>query len=82
MYCLKNNPVCQVKAEALRAEGIEFIEYYVDEDRSKLEEVQYKLVKGEFDRLTGRYEFPIFDVRGVILVDNPDVSKIKKYQYR
>ena len=54
----------------------------MDQDRSKFEEVQYKLVKAEFDRLSNRYEFPIFDVHGVILLDNPDVSKIKKYLTR
>ena len=82
MYCLSGNPVCQVKAEELRKENIEFTEVFVDQDRSKLQDVQVKLVKAEFDRMTGRYEFPIFDVSGVILVDNPSVEKVKKYAQR
>ena len=79
MYCVQGNPVCRVKADELRGENIVFTEYFVDKDQSKLEDLQYKLVKADFARLTGRYEFPIFDVHGVILIDNPDVSKIKKY---
>ena len=79
MYSVSGNPVCKVKADLLKQENIEFTEYFVDQDRSKLEDVQYKLVKADFDRLTGRYEFPILDVHGVILVDDPSVNKIKKY---
>lgn len=82
MYSVSGNPVCKIKAEELRRENIKFTEFFVDQDRSKLEDVQYKLVKADFDRLSGRYEFPIFDVHGVILIDNPSVSKIKKYVSR
>ena len=82
MYSVSGNPVCRIKAEELRNANIQFTEYFVDQDRSKLEDVQYKLVKADFDRMTGRYEFPIVDVHGVILVDNPPLKKIKKYLAR
>ncbi len=82
MYCVQNNPVCRVKADELRELNIEFTEHFVDQDRSKLEDLQYKLVKADFDRMTGRYEFPIFDVHGTILIDNPEVSKVQKYLSR
>lgn len=77
MYSLTTCGFCKAKAMDLHAEGIEFKEYYIDEDSSRRTELDEKLVRAGFPPRT--YGVPILDVHGVMLPNNPPMSLIKEH---
>ena len=79
MYSLTTCGYCKQKAQELRAENIAFQEYYIDQDSEKMNELNSKLADAGFK--PQGYGTPIFDVRGVMLPNNPSLSSIKKYLY-
>ena len=79
MYSLTTCGYCKKKAQELRAENIAFREYYIDQDREKMNELNNKLTDAGFR--PQQYGTPIFDVRGVMLPNNPSLSAIKKHLY-
>jgi len=77
MYSLTTCGYCKEKAEQLRAEGIRFTEYYIDEDASRLNELNGKLSQAGFP--PQGYGTPILDVHGAMLPNNPSLTEIKKH---
>ena len=77
MYSLTTCGYCKAKAKELRANNIEFIEYYIDKDDSRKAEIETKMMaSGIKPRSIG---VPILDVKGKILPNNPSLKKIRKY---
>lgn len=77
MYSLTTCGYCKEKAEQLRAEGIRFTEYYIDEDESRRDELNTKLSQAGFP--PQGYGTPILDVHGAMLPNNPSLAEIKKH---
>jgi len=77
MYSLTTCGFCKQKVKELHNENIVFTEYFIDEDRKQMNELNAKLSKAGFE--PKRYGTPIFDVHGVMLPNNPDISVIKRH---
>ncbi len=77
MYSLSTCGYCTQKAEQLRSERIKFTEYFIDKDQKRREELHAKLDKAGFEPRS--YGTPIFDVHGVMIPNNPEISTINKY---
>jgi glutaredoxin len=77
MYSLTTCGYCKEKSEQLRSERVKFKEYYVDQDHNARDELNDKLRKAGFQPRS--YGTPIFDVRGVMLPNNPEMYLIRKY---
>jgi len=75
MYSLTTCGYCKKKARELKKQNIPFIEYYVDEDTKRKEELANKLKKAGIQARS--YGTPIFDAYGTMLPNNPSISKIK-----
>ena len=77
MYSLTTCGFCNQKRAQLRAEGIPFVEYFVDTDPARFEELTRKLeatgMRG------GGIGTPTFDVNGKMLLNNPSLETIRKY---
>ncbi len=78
MYSLTTCGFCKQKAKDLRSEGISFVEYFIDKDRYRQEELYNKLAKSGYPPKT--YGMPTFDAYGYMLPNNPSISKILSYQ--
>lgn len=76
MYSLTTCGYCKQKAKELRKEDIPFTEYFIDKDRKRNDELSEKLKKAGFKPRS--YGTPIFDAYGIMLPNNPDLSKIKE----
>ena len=76
MYSLTTCGYCKQKAKELRKESIEFTEYFIDKNKKRNDELSEKLNKAGFKPRS--YGTPIFDAYGVMLPNNPDLSKIKE----
>jgi hypothetical protein len=74
MYSLTTCGYCKIKSMELRSAGIKFIEYYIDKNSKKRDELNQKLSKSGFP--PRGYGTPIFDAYGYMLVGNPPVSKV------
>ncbi len=79
MYSLTTCGYCKQKAEQLRSERIKFIEYFIDKDQTRRSELHRKLDLAGFKPKS--YGTPIFDVHGVMIPNNPDISVIQQYLY-
>ena len=77
MYSLTTCGYCKQKSEQLRSERVPFKEYYIDQDQKIMDELNEKLRKAGFKPRS--YGTPIFDVRGVMLPNNPEMYLIRKY---
>ncbi|VAW66195.1 hypothetical protein MNBD_GAMMA09-3445 [hydrothermal vent metagenome] len=75
MYSLTTCGYCKQKVKQLNKENIKFTEYFIDTDKDKMDELNSKLINAGFK--PQRYGTPIFDVHGVMLPNNPDMSLIK-----
>lgn len=75
MYSLTTCGYCKQKAKELKKENITFTEYYIDTDSKRMEELNAKLTRAGFKPKS--YGTPIFDVRGTMLPNNPDMRLIK-----
>ena len=75
MYSLTTCGFCKQKAKELKSENIVFKEYLIDKDNKRLNELNTKLSKAGFK--PKQYGTPIFDVHGVMLLNNPEMSLIK-----
>ncbi len=77
MYSLTTCGYCKKKARELRAENIPFIEYFIDKDKKRMQELNNKLQQAGYKPKS--YGTPIFDVHGTMLPNNPKMSLIKSY---
>lgn len=75
MYSITTCSFCKQKSMELEKENITFTEYYIDTDSKRMEELNEKLTRAGFKPKS--YGTPIFDVRGTMLPNNPDMSLIK-----
>lgn len=64
-------------SDDLNNSGIEFVEYYVDEDEVKRDELTQKLIKNKIPG--GSIKMPVVDLGVVILPNRPSLSEIERY---
>lgn len=76
MYSLTTCGNCVKTARALRKEGIEFTELYIDKERQFEDELHKKMRNAEIS--TGFYYTPVLDIHGAILANNPPFNVILK----
>jgi len=81
MYSLSTCGNCVVTARALREEGIEFTELYIDKDQQAEDELHEKMRNAGID--VSFYYTPVLDINGTILANNPKfnliLSEVDKY---
>jgi len=76
MYALTTCGFCKEKARLLQEQGIAYVEYDIDVDSTRKNELNAKLAKAGFP--PRGYGTPIFDVHGVMLPNNPELAEIQK----
>lgn len=76
MYALTTCGFCKEKARLLQAHGIAYVEYDIDVDSARQNELNAKLAQAGFP--PRGYGTPIFDVHGVMLPNNPELAEIQK----
>ncbi len=77
MYSLVNCPYCVVKRGELTRLGIPFREYFLDQEPARLDEFNGKIQALGIP--VGRVGTPTFDVNGVLLINNPSISEIRRH---
>jgi glutaredoxin len=77
MYSLTTCGFCKQKVKELNKENIAFKEYFIDTDKKRMDELNAKLKKAGFKQRS--YGTPLFDVHGVMVLNNPSMDKIKKH---
>jgi len=76
MYSLTTCGYCNQKRAELRAQGIPFVEYFVDKDAARSNELFEKLrAVGH----SGGVGTPTFEVNGKMLPNNPSLDTIRKH---
>lgn len=75
MYSLTTCGYCKAKGKELRQAGIRYSEYFIDEDKSRMNELNDKLEKSGLP--PRRYGTPIMDVKGYMMPNNPSMEKIQ-----
>ncbi len=75
-YSLTTCGDCVKTAGALRKEGIEFTELYIDKDQQFEDEPHIKMRNAGIS--TGFYYTPVLDIHGTILANNPAFNVILK----
>lgn len=74
MYSLSTCGNCVVTARALRKEGVDFTELYIDKDQQAEDELHSKMRNAGID--VSFYYTPVLDVKGTILANNPKFNLI------
>jgi hypothetical protein len=74
MYSLTTCGYCKQKGRALEIAGIPYVEYFIDKDEKKNDELKKKLFSSGYS--PKGYDFPVFDAYGYMLLNNPSVSEI------
>ena len=74
MYSLTTCGNCVVTARALRKEGVEFTELFIDKDRQAEDELHQKMRNANID--VSFYYTPVMDIKGKILANNPKLDLI------
>ena len=77
MYSLTTCGFCKRKAREMRGAGIEFTEYFIDQDADRRAELNRKLEQAGLPRRS--YGVPILDVHGAMLPNNPSLAAIKSH---
>lgn len=77
MYSLTTCGYCNRKRAELKANGIPFVEHFVDQDRARQRELFDKLQASGFRG--GVVGTPTFEVNGTMLPNNPSLSTIRKH---
>jgi glutaredoxin len=77
MYSLSYCNFCKSLSAELKKAGIEFVEYYVDQDIAKRDELTQKLIKNNIPG--GSINMPVVDLGVVILPNRPSISEIKSH---
>lgn len=76
MYALTTCGFCKEKARLLQEQGIAYVQYDIDVDSARRDELNAKLAQAGFP--PRGYGTPIFDVHGVMLPNNPELAEIQK----
>ncbi len=77
MYSLSFCGYCEKLSKEMTNSGIEFVEYYVDKDKSKSDELQKKLRENGIHG--GGIKMPVVDLGDVLLPNRPSISEVEKY---
>lgn len=77
MYSLTTCGFCNQKRAQLRAEGIPFVEYFLDRDQDRFQELIRKLEASGMK--PGGIGTPSFEVNGTLLLNNPSLDTIRKH---
>jgi len=77
LYSLSYCGYCKKLAQELEASGIEFVEYYVDKDRAKADELNQKLRTHKVPG--GSIKMPVVDLGDVLLPNRPSLSEVEHY---
>ena len=76
MYSLSTCGNCVKTGRALRKEGIEFTELYIDKNKQSEDELHIKMRRAGIK--TSFYYTPVLDIHGTILANNPALNVILK----
>jgi glutaredoxin len=77
MYSLTTCGYCDQRRGELLAARIRFVEYYIDKDPARQDELTQKLQKAGIP--PQRVGTPTFDVHGYMLINNPPMEKIREH---
>ncbi|MBA3581459.1 MAG: hypothetical protein H0W44_03285 [Gammaproteobacteria bacterium] len=77
MYSTTSCEPCMIKRHELAQEGIPYIEYAMDREPERRDEMHAKLTAAGFPQQT--YGTPIMDVHGVMMPNNPSIATVKRY---
>lgn len=77
MYSLSYCKFCKSLSDELNDAGIEFVEYYVDKDKEKNDELTQKLIANKVPG--GNIKMPVVDLGVVILPNRPSFAEIETY---
>jgi len=77
MYSLTTCGFCNQKRAQLRAEGIPFVEYFLDRDKARFQELIGKLEASGMK--PGGIGTPSFEVNGKLLLNNPSLETIRRH---
>jgi glutaredoxin len=76
MYSLSTCEFCTAKRYELKANGIPFVEYFLDTDPERKAEFDAKL---QAARISGGIGTPSFEVNGKLLLNNPSLETIRQH---
>jgi len=79
IYSLSYCSFCKGLSNELKNSGVEFVEYYVDKDTAKNDELTQKLIKNKIQG--GNIQMPVVDLGVVILPNRPTLSEILERVY-
>jgi len=74
MYSLTTCGYCKQKEAQFRKLGVPHVEYFIDEDKSRENELWEKVRQAGLP--TKEYGFPIFEINGELVLNNPPVETI------
>jgi glutaredoxin len=77
MYSLSHCRSCKSLSDELHNAGIQFDEYYIDQDKSKESELTRKLQ--EHKVRGGSIQMPVVDLGVVLLRNRPTLTEIQSY---
>ena len=77
MYSLTTCGYCDQKRRDLYAARIPFVEYFIDSEKMRQDELSRKLEKAGIP--PQRVGTPSFDVHGYMLINNPSMEKIREH---
>lgn len=77
MYSLTTCGYCNMKRAELKANGIPFVEHFIDKDQDRQRELFEKLLASGYKG--GGVGTPTFEVNGTMLPNNPSLSTIRKH---
>ncbi|MEC5396954.1 DUF805 domain-containing protein [Uliginosibacterium sp. H1] len=77
MYSLSTCPYCAEKRQQFRAAGVRFTEYFIDTDERASEDFTARLQAHNIP--SGSIGLPTIEINGVLLPNNPSLSKIAQH---
>ncbi|MFH0725196.1 MAG: glutaredoxin family protein [Pseudomonadota bacterium] len=77
LYSLSFCGYCKKLSTEMANAGIDFVEYYVDKDKSKSDQLQKKLKDHGIQG--GGITMPVVDMGDVFLPNRPSISEVERY---
>jgi glutaredoxin len=77
MYSLTTCPYCKAMHRELTKRNIAFVEYFIDADRGRMQELTGKLEHAGYR--PGAIGTPILEVNGVMLPNNPSIRTVLQH---
>jgi len=76
VYSLSYCGYCKKLSSEMTAAGIDFVEYYVDKDKKRSDELQEKLAA---QNMGGGILMPVVDLGDVFLPNRPTIAEVESY---